>query len=82
MFNANLCTFYDYDQFKATHMYSGAMIFDLESSSLSNVAEKMVDELLRKNEIRASDREGLLRALNMSRRSPTKPSICPLLSTR
>lgn len=53
------------------------MIFDLNTSSLSVVAEKAVDELLNKNEIRPSDREGLLRVLSMRRRSLTKPSICP-----
>lgn len=50
-------------------MCSGAFLFDLNTSSLSLVAEKVVDELLSKNEIRASDREGLLRALLMRRRS-------------
>lgn len=49
-------------------MYSGAVILDLNASSLSAVAEKVVDELLSKNEIRASDRDGLLRALLMRRR--------------
>jgi len=49
-------------------MYLGAVILDLNASSLSSVAEKVVDELLNKNEIRASDRDGLLRALLMRRR--------------
>lgn len=49
-------------------MCSGAVIFDLNAGSLSAVAEKVVDELLNKNEIRASDRDGLLRALLMRRR--------------
>ncbi|CAF92029.1 unnamed protein product, partial [Tetraodon nigroviridis] len=49
-------------------MSSGAFLFDLNTSSLSLVAEKVVDELLSKNEIGASDREGLLRALLMRRR--------------
>uniref|UniRef100_H3CF22 Anion exchange protein n=1 Tax=Tetraodon nigroviridis TaxID=99883 RepID=H3CF22_TETNG len=48
-------------------MSSGAFLFDLNTSSLSLVAEKVVDELLSKNEIGASDREGLLRALLMRR---------------
>lgn len=55
-------------QVKATPPYSGAVIFDLNASSLSVVAEKVADELLNKNEIRASDRDGLLRALLMRRR--------------
>uniref|UniRef100_A0A671YUZ1 Anion exchange protein n=1 Tax=Sparus aurata TaxID=8175 RepID=A0A671YUZ1_SPAAU len=49
-------------------MSTGAVIFDLNAGSLSAVAEKVVDELLNKNEIRASDRDGLLRALLMRRR--------------
>lgn len=53
---------------KATPPYSGAVIFDLNASSLSVVAERVADELLNKNEIRASDRDGLLRALLMRRR--------------
>uniref|UniRef100_A0A8C4H0E3 Anion exchange protein n=1 Tax=Dicentrarchus labrax TaxID=13489 RepID=A0A8C4H0E3_DICLA len=46
-------------------MSTGAVIFDMNASSLSAVAEKVADELLNKGEIRASDREGLLRALLM-----------------
>lgn len=49
-------------------MCSGVFLLDLNTSSLSMVAEKVVDELLSKNEIRAGDREGLLRALLMRRR--------------
>uniref|UniRef100_A0A665U176 Anion exchange protein n=1 Tax=Echeneis naucrates TaxID=173247 RepID=A0A665U176_ECHNA len=49
-------------------MSTGAVIFNLNASSLSAVAEKVVDELLSKNEISASDRDGLLRALLMRRR--------------
>ncbi len=49
-------------------MCSGAVIFDLEASTMSSVVEKVVDELLNKGEIRASDRDGLLRALLMKRR--------------
>ncbi|KAM6957170.1 solute carrier family 4 member 1a (Diego blood group) [Aplochiton taeniatus] len=49
-------------------MSSGAVILDLNASSLSAVAEKVVDKLLGKNEIRAIDRETLLRAL-LQRRS-------------
>lgn len=53
---------------KATQMCPGAIILDLNATSLSVVAEKVTDELLNKNEIRASDRDGLLRALLMRRR--------------
>lgn len=49
-------------------MFSGAFIFDMSTTSLSVVAEKVVNELLNKNEIRPSDRDGLLRALLMRRR--------------
>uniref|UniRef100_A0A8C5A9P7 Anion exchange protein n=1 Tax=Gadus morhua TaxID=8049 RepID=A0A8C5A9P7_GADMO len=49
-------------------MSTGAVILDLDASSLSTVAERAVDELLNKNEIRASDRESLLRSLLMRRR--------------
>ncbi|CAL8274461.1 unnamed protein product [Lota lota] len=48
-------------------MSTAAVILDLNASSLSTVAEKAVDELLNKSEIRASDRESLLRSLLMRR---------------
>ncbi|KAM3863949.1 solute carrier family 4 member 1a (Diego blood group) [Diretmus argenteus] len=48
-------------------MSTGAIILDLNSSSLSTVAEKVADELMNKNEIRSSDRDSLLRALLMKR---------------
>uniref|UniRef100_A0A672H8M7 Anion exchange protein n=1 Tax=Salarias fasciatus TaxID=181472 RepID=A0A672H8M7_SALFA len=44
---------------------TGAVIFDLNATSLSSIAEKVADELLNKDEIRSSDRDGLLRALLM-----------------
>lgn len=47
---------------------AGAVIFDLNASSLSAVADKVADELLNKDEIRASDYESLKRALVMRRR--------------
>uniref|UniRef100_A0A665U184 Anion exchange protein n=1 Tax=Echeneis naucrates TaxID=173247 RepID=A0A665U184_ECHNA len=58
-------------------MSTGAVIFNLNASSLSAVAEKVVDELLSKNEISASDRDGLLRALLM-RRSNLSDHKCVL----
>eukprot|EP00066_Takifugu_rubripes_P002815 XP_003964963.1 PREDICTED: band 3 anion transport protein [Takifugu rubripes] len=48
-------------------MSTGVFLLDLDTSNLSMVAERVVDELLSKNEIRAGDREGLLRALLMRR---------------
>lgn len=61
-------------------MCSGAFLFDLNTSSLSLVAEKVVDELLSKNEIGANDREGLLRALLMRRRSVSVSQHCQKMS--
>lgn len=53
-------------------VHSGAVIFDLNASSLSAVAEKVADELVNKDEIRPSDRDALLRALLMRRRYPMR----------
>ncbi|KAF3846078.1 hypothetical protein F7725_003156 [Dissostichus mawsoni] len=58
-------------------MSTGAVILDLNASSLSSVAEKVVDELLNKNEIRASDRDGLLRALLMRRSQSAGHVVTP-----
>ncbi|KAI3359586.1 hypothetical protein L3Q82_013987 [Scortum barcoo] len=46
-------------------------------SSLSAVAEKVADELLNKGEIRASDRDDLLRALLMRRSQSEGPVVTP-----
>ncbi|XP_051905428.1 solute carrier family 4 member 1a (Diego blood group) [Hippocampus zosterae] len=58
-------------------MSTGAVIFDLNASSLSSIAEKVVDALVNKNEIRASDRDSLLRALLMQRSQSQRPSVSP-----
>ncbi|XP_056262391.1 solute carrier family 4 member 1a (Diego blood group) isoform X2 [Pseudoliparis swirei] len=58
-------------------MSTGAVLLDLNASSLSTVAEKVADELLNKNEIRASDRDGLLRALLMRRSQSVVPVVTP-----
>uniref|UniRef100_A0A672YM75 Anion exchange protein n=3 Tax=Sphaeramia orbicularis TaxID=375764 RepID=A0A672YM75_9TELE len=58
-------------------MSTGAVIFDLNASSLSAVAEKVADELLNKNEIRATDRDALLRALLMRRSQAEGPEVTP-----
>uniref|UniRef100_A0A8C7NXT7 Anion exchange protein n=1 Tax=Oncorhynchus mykiss TaxID=8022 RepID=A0A8C7NXT7_ONCMY len=55
-------------------MSTGAIILDLQASSLSAVAEKVVDELRSKGEIRAADRDGLLRAL-LQRRSQSEGAV-------
>ncbi|XP_077415242.1 solute carrier family 4 member 1a (Diego blood group) [Vanacampus margaritifer] len=59
-------------------MSTGAVIFDLDASGLSSIAEKVVDALVNKNEIRASDRDALLRALLMRRSQSDKPAVTPL----
>lgn len=56
-------------------MSTGAVIFDLNASSLSAVAEKVVDELQDKGEIRSSDRDALLRALLMKRSQSGGPVV-------
>ncbi|XP_034046129.1 solute carrier family 4 member 1a (Diego blood group) [Thalassophryne amazonica] len=58
-------------------MSTGAIIFDLNASTLSEVAEKVADELLNKDEIRASDRDPLLRALLMRRSQSEAPEVSP-----
>ncbi|XP_061605643.1 solute carrier family 4 member 1a (Diego blood group) [Phyllopteryx taeniolatus] len=58
-------------------MSTGAVIFDLNASSLSSVAENVVDALVNKNEIRASDRDALLRALLMRRSQSNRPVVTP-----
>ncbi|XP_077350472.1 solute carrier family 4 member 1a (Diego blood group) isoform X2 [Festucalex cinctus] len=58
-------------------MSTGAVIFDLDASSLSSIAEKVVDALVNKNEIRASDRDALLRALLMRRSQSDRPVVTP-----
>ncbi|XP_042361408.1 solute carrier family 4 member 1a (Diego blood group) [Plectropomus leopardus] len=58
-------------------MSTGAVILDLNASSLSAVAEKIVDELLNKNEIRGTDRDGLLRALLLRRSQTAGPTVSP-----
>ncbi|XP_054616225.1 solute carrier family 4 member 1a (Diego blood group) [Dunckerocampus dactyliophorus] len=58
-------------------MSTGAVILDLNASSLSAVAEKVADELLDKNEIRSSDRDAVLRALLMRRSQIGGPEVTP-----
>lgn len=47
---------------------AAAVLLDLEASDFTDIAEKIIEELLEKNEIRASDRETLLKALLEKRR--------------
>ncbi|XP_053470296.1 solute carrier family 4 member 1a (Diego blood group) isoform X3 [Ictalurus furcatus] len=51
-------------------MSKAAVLLDLEENDFTVIAEKIVDELLEKNEIQASDRETLLKAL-LEKRSQT-----------
>ncbi|XP_070703313.1 solute carrier family 4 member 1a (Diego blood group) [Pempheris klunzingeri] len=58
-------------------MSTGAVILDLDASSLSAVAEKVADELANNGEIRASDRDMLLRSLLMRRSQSVGPVVTP-----
>uniref|UniRef100_A0A3P9KP19 Anion exchange protein n=1 Tax=Oryzias latipes TaxID=8090 RepID=A0A3P9KP19_ORYLA len=58
-------------------MSTGAILLDMNASNLSLMAEKIVDELLAKDEIRPSDREALLRALLMRRSQSEGPVVTP-----
>lgn len=55
--------------FAVVMIFSGVVMLDREESSLSSIAEKMVDALVSKKEIRSGDRDGVLRALLQNRRS-------------
>ncbi|KAI5619330.1 band 3 anion transport protein, partial [Silurus asotus] len=56
-------------------MSTAAVLLDVETNDFTLIAEKIVDELLEKNEIRASDRETLLKALLEKRRYPQSASL-------
>ncbi|XP_032442587.1 solute carrier family 4 member 1a (Diego blood group) [Xiphophorus hellerii] len=58
-------------------MNSGAIIFDMNASTLASVAEKIADELVSKSEIRPSDRDSLLRALLLRRSQNEGPMVTP-----
>uniref|UniRef100_A0A6Q2XT45 Anion exchange protein n=1 Tax=Esox lucius TaxID=8010 RepID=A0A6Q2XT45_ESOLU len=49
-------------------MNTGVVMLDREERSLPSIAEKMVDELIKKKEIRPGDRDGVLRSLLQNRR--------------
>lgn len=49
-------------------MSTAAVLLDLGENDFTVIAEKIVGELLEKNEIRASDQETLLKALLEKRR--------------
>nr|QOU09168.1 solute carrier family 4 member 1A [Lateolabrax maculatus] len=58
-------------------MSTGAVILNLNASNMSVVAEKVADELVNKGEIRASDRDILLRSLLMRRSQAGGPVVTP-----
>uniref|UniRef100_A0A4W4HHQ8 Anion exchange protein n=1 Tax=Electrophorus electricus TaxID=8005 RepID=A0A4W4HHQ8_ELEEL len=47
-------------------METGVVLLDVEERSLSGIAEKIVDEMVTKKEIRPEDRDGLLQAVRQS----------------
>lgn len=49
-------------------MSTAAVLLDLKQNDFTVIVEKIADELLGKNEIRASDQETLLKALLEKRR--------------
>jgi len=53
-------------------------MLDCEEQSLATIAEKMVDELVRKKEIRPGDRDGVLNALIQNRRLAQNPKLTSL----
>ncbi|XP_055777872.1 solute carrier family 4 member 1b (Diego blood group) [Salvelinus fontinalis] len=59
-------------------MNTGVVMLDRLERSLSDIAEKIVDELISKKEIRPSDRDGVLRSL-LQNRSQTAVESQPLV---
>ncbi|XP_072549431.1 solute carrier family 4 member 1a (Diego blood group) [Salminus brasiliensis] len=55
-------------------MTTGAVLLDVEESGLSGIAERIVNELLDRKEIRPSDRDTLLKALLQKRSQTEGPS--------
>ncbi|KAJ7984435.1 hypothetical protein DPEC_G00354810 [Dallia pectoralis] len=55
-------------------MNTGVVMLDCEECSLSSIAEKMLDELIKKQEIRPGDREGVLGSLLQNRSQTTVES--------
>ncbi|KAG7492172.1 hypothetical protein MATL_G00012250, partial [Megalops atlanticus] len=53
-------------------MSTGVVMLDREERTLSSIADKIVDELLNKKEIRQSDRDGVLKSL-LQNRSQSQP---------
>uniref|UniRef100_A0A4W4DWS2 Anion exchange protein n=1 Tax=Electrophorus electricus TaxID=8005 RepID=A0A4W4DWS2_ELEEL len=56
-------------------MSTGVVLLDVEDFDLSSIAEKIVNELENKNEIRSSDRDALLNALLQKRSQNDVPQV-------
>ncbi|XP_029934377.1 solute carrier family 4 member 1b (Diego blood group) isoform X2 [Myripristis murdjan] len=54
-------------------MNTGVVIFDCEDRTLESIAGKIVDEMVKKKEIRPGDREGVLKSLLQNRSQSTDP---------
>ncbi|XP_070782696.1 solute carrier family 4 member 1b (Diego blood group) [Enoplosus armatus] len=54
-------------------MNTGVTIFDCEEQTLASIAEKMVNEMVNKKEIRPGDREGVLKSLLQNRSQSDDP---------
>ncbi|XP_060951168.1 solute carrier family 4 member 1b (Diego blood group) [Limanda limanda] len=54
-------------------MNTGVTIFDCEERDLNTIAEKMLNEMVNKKEIRPGDREGVLKALLQNRSQSDDP---------
>uniref|UniRef100_A0A8C2AS29 Anion exchange protein n=1 Tax=Cyprinus carpio TaxID=7962 RepID=A0A8C2AS29_CYPCA len=56
-------------------MSTGAVLLDVDDSSLSSICQKMVEQLLLKKEIRPTDRDALVTILQRKRRLGSMPSV-------
>ncbi|XP_060795332.1 solute carrier family 4 member 1b (Diego blood group) [Neoarius graeffei] len=61
-------------------MDTGVVTLDREEPSLSSIMEKIVDEMIKKRQIRPSDHDGVFKALteNCSQSVETQPLVSPL----
>lgn len=57
-------------------MSTGAVLLDVDESSLSSICQKMVEQLLLKKEIRPTDRDALVTILQR-KRSQLEPNLAP-----
>ncbi|KAM6963783.1 solute carrier family 4 member 1b (Diego blood group) isoform 2-T2 [Tautogolabrus adspersus] len=74
--NISYLTFKSLIQLRRT-LNTGVTIFDCEERTLASIAEKMVNEMVNKKEIRPGDREGLLNSLlpNQSQSDPERQAL-------